>query len=251
MGRLLLAHEQELREIRSALELDVLITSETVKAALTNAVKGGGRGQRVAAFRAFAEAVCAADLPGANRLCGATEDEILQFVLRFRPQFKEPKQGRPWKWCLALSHTSGSEELRQAVSELAAKGGREDCFLVRRPQVRLGKMALQLEEHIYPESAQRRAEKGKGKDKGGKNGKDGKGGKGGNKGGGKNGTGVVPPTAAGKGSASAASTGVQPPAPLPKEGEEKPDVEFGDDGPPVRATYTGREPDPLGKKSKS
>lgn len=177
-ARLLLAHEWQLLEHAQQLQLDFLLQSAPVKAAVLTALSDGPfAGKGVRAFEAVLAALDADNCQGTGRLTGATPQELKNLVLRFRSKFPAPLDGKPWKFTLALS-TSAPADLVAAVADLAAGGG-SDRVWVRRPQMYLGPMAQSLQLAIDPEAHAKGKAKGKGKKGKGEGGKDkGKAGKG-------------------------------------------------------------------------
>jgi hypothetical protein len=207
-ARLVLAHELDIASLKQATELDFLLTTDASKAAVRDAIgTGPPQGKAVRAFRAVFRLLATEGGAGTRRLTAASDSEIGNLVLSFKSRFATSVPETAWRWTLRLS-TSADTELRGAVADAAAEGGKAG-ILIRRPRVQLGPLARELEELVAPERAQAREAKGGGK-KGGK-----KGGK--NKGKGRGG--VTPPT-------------MVPPA-VPKAGDNG--------GGEMRGTYTGRE----------
>ena len=170
MGKLLLAHDADIANIRQQLELDFIVKSETVKANLVNVMADGeARGKGKRAFREVVAQLYRSSVPGTTRLYNASDTDMGNLILRFKPHpHKNPLAGKPWRFVFAMS-TSAPPDLREGVAALAAAGG-DDRVIIRRPLARMGPLARELEEFVDPErAAKRRADeeaKGRGRGRG-------------------------------------------------------------------------------------
>ena len=160
-----LAQETQIGLLRQQLELDFLLDSSAVKRAVQRALADGEpRGKGLRAFQAVLAALREGEAAGTGRLESAGEQALKDLVLRFSSRFPTPMEGRTWKFTLAVS-PSASLDLRGAVADLAAGGGTEGVK-VRRPQMRLGRMAMELMAIVDPERHAAQLDKGKGKGRG-------------------------------------------------------------------------------------
>ena len=168
-GQLLLAHEVRLLQLGQQVELDFVVTSETVKQDVAAALGNGDpKGKGLCGFKAVVERLFADGCRGCTRLNEMSNGTLKNCVLRFKGLHDSPLPGKPFKFTLAVS-TSADMDFRAAIADLAAEGG-STTIMVRRPLTRLGPMAQRVEEQVYPGRAQERKGKakgrGKGKDKG-------------------------------------------------------------------------------------
>lgn len=239
---LALATDAGLTDVRAQLEHEVLVVDPGLQAELTRALAlQGDAAPRARCFRLLAAHWHAQGVPGGGRFQEATTKDLEALLLRFAPVFRDPKEGKPWRWSLKLA-TSASGVLREAVADLAANGGTDKAF-VRRPRRGLGPKARRVEELLFPDRAQTRQEKGKGKGGKGKGrGKGKKGGKGGKNDGDEGGTpaapaaAAAPPMAAG---GAGAAVGAGPAGAAAAE-----EAAAAAAGGQMRPTYTGRGASP-------
>ena len=170
IARLALAHEREIRELRQAQDVDFVLVSTEAKRGVQRAVVEAepGPGVRTVAFRATLAALSSdggdSGPPGTGRLSAASDKDLLELLLRFRPRHKEPIADRPWAWTATLALTA-RPTLREALADLAASGGNE-AVLLRRPQIRMGPLATALANVVYPDGKGGGKGTGKGKGKG-------------------------------------------------------------------------------------
>ena len=165
-ARLVLAHETDLKELKAGAEVDFLVADGRAKAELARANERENLGKRVRCFRAVLDHL--AGTRGHTRLTAASDGELANLLLRFKPVFKTPAEGKWWKWTAALG-VAVTPELRGALADLVAAGGHE-AVSVRKPLLVAGKLAQDLEALVNPDRAERRKGKGKVKGKGrGKN----------------------------------------------------------------------------------
>jgi hypothetical protein len=159
MARLLLAHERELKEIKQALEIDVLVVDSATKTAMQTAVTNGEpRGQRVRAFKALIPLLTREQVAGAGRFadaesspprqaeaCGAVGRQAVEVhMLHGNGGSHEPPRGH-----------------QRHVGARRNRGGHDPS-----PLLRGGPLAEQLEQHIYGPGTADGKGKGKGKSKG-------------------------------------------------------------------------------------
>jgi len=169
-AKLTLAQEAQLLNSRGESEVDFLIYNAQCKQEVRTALdKAPGKGKRVAAFRAVLEHL--RGTPGFTRLSTANDATLEAFLLRFKPAHKTSVEGKPWKFTLAKAATADAD-CSTALAEMYQKGGNQSVQL-KRPLTHMGKLACAIEEKVYPERAQKRANealerKGKGKGSGGR-----------------------------------------------------------------------------------
>ena len=146
-----LAQETQIGLLRQQLELDFLLDSSAVKRNVQRALADGEpRGKGLRAFQVVVAALReGGEAAGTGRLESAGEQALKDLVLRFSSRFPTPMEGRTWKFTLAVS-PSASLDLPGAVADLATGGGTEGVK-VRRPQMRLGRMAMELLAIVDPE----------------------------------------------------------------------------------------------------
>ena len=181
VAELLLAHDRDIAALRAQLELCVLVDGAPLKAALLREYGlEGGAPPRVRAFRLVVTEWRRGGVPGSGRLAEAGDQDLERLLLRFRPVFRAPLEGRSWRWSLVLGQAAGAREA-EGLADAAAHGGTEGA-LIRRPRQGMGPRADALERELFPARAAERDAKGKAKGKG-------RGGKGKNKGGGRGGGG--------------------------------------------------------------
>ena len=167
-ARVLVTHERELRQIKQQLETDFIVKNEECKLAMSTAMADGEhKGKGVRAFKALigwleAQAVRVA---GCTRLCEASAETLTESILRFKPQFATPRDGKPWKFTLVLG-VAATPLVREAVADISASGG-NDQVLVRRPLLDGGALSQQVSDWFIPardEGKGKDKDKGKGKD---------------------------------------------------------------------------------------
>jgi hypothetical protein len=102
------------------------------------------------------------EVTGSGRLGTATETEINEGVVRFKPKFATPLDGRWWEWQLVLLNTC-PRVLKEATSDMELEGGCAGVG-IRRPPASLGAIAAELERILHPQGADAREQrKGKGR----------------------------------------------------------------------------------------
>ena len=156
----LLAHEIQLGEQKQALDVELLLWDEKLKdevhTAWTDPNATGDK--RVTVIQLIADRFVTDGVPGGKRLRAETKEHLADSVVRFRAKpFKEPKEGKPWRFQLTPS-LAQTDNFRSALSDLVASGG-NDKVMVRRPQIRVGPAVSELAEKVLGKS------KGKGKSK--------------------------------------------------------------------------------------
>jgi hypothetical protein len=218
---LALAVDDGLSDLRSQIELEVIVVDPQLKTEIQRVLRlEGDVPPRVRAFRVVADHLKSARVGGGTRLSEADNSALANLLLRFAPVFREPVEEKPWRFTLKLAPSAGAD-LREAVADLARDGGSEK-LLVRRPRRGPGPKARRVEELCFPARAQARTEKGKGK------GRKGKGRGSGQDSGGGTGTGVGAEGGAPAASAAGEASG----------------------GAGIRTTYTGQQAPPAAQRQR-
>jgi hypothetical protein len=165
LADLALAQETTLNALRAQLELDIVVFDEGLKGRIHDELKKLGEvPPRVRAFKLVVQHWLSKGTAGSTRLSEAKDADLGALLLRFRPLFRDPAPGKPWRFTLAIGQGAGKHE-REAIADLANAGGSQEV-LVRRPRQGLGKKAQDVEKRFFPERAEERERKGKSKGKG-------------------------------------------------------------------------------------
>ena len=94
-GNLLLAHEVRLLQLGQQVELDFVITSETVKQEVELALGNGDpKGKGLRAWKAVAQRLLADGCRGCTRLNDMSDATLKESVLRFKGLHDSPLEGR-------------------------------------------------------------------------------------------------------------------------------------------------------------
>jgi hypothetical protein len=237
-----LVHEYQLAEVLSALSLSFKVRDDTLKNNLVIEVEKDEGRRKVRCLEVMALYLGTKGVAGSGRFGVASGDDLNAGVVRFKPKFAKPMQGKWWEWTLVLS-SSCPRDLREALSDMELEGGCAGVE-IRRPFARIGAIAADVERILYPQrAADREANKGKGKGKGSGRGNGNGGGRGKGDGGGRGkgkGKGQFADVDMGGADvAAAAAGGAAPPAMQPPAGPAPAGPALAGPAGPAPASYTG------------